>query len=101
MLYAIEAGGHYIGDIDISIDRLKHNAVLSLFIGDRSQWGKGYGTETVELVLDALFSLEGVDAVYATTVQAVNERAHRFWQKMRFVPHERNPDWTTYIRHTD
>ena len=55
-VYAIEVEGRYIGDIDIVIVPQERKAELCLFIGDRSQWGKGYGTETVELVLDASIS---------------------------------------------
>jgi len=62
-IYAIEAAGRYIGDIDITIVPEERQAELTLFIGEGCEWGQGCGTETVELVLDQLFGSEPVDTV--------------------------------------
>ncbi|HUW30287.1 MAG TPA: GNAT family protein [Planctomycetota bacterium] len=83
IVLAIEAGGRYVGDIDITTIQRERRAELSLFIGDRSAWGKGYGTETVELVLGELFAGEDVDAV-DIDVAPGNERSLRFWRKLGF-----------------
>lgn len=94
---AIEAEGRYIGDINIVIVPQERKAKLCLFIGDRSQWGKGYGTEVVELVLDALFSGEPVDTVQVEAA-ATNDRAFRFWKKLGFKEYSTDEKGTRYLR---
>jgi RimJ/RimL family protein N-acetyltransferase len=98
-VYAIEVGGRYIGDIDVTLVAGERRAQLTLFIGDRSEWSKGYGTETVQLVLDALFSDEPVDAV-AVDVSGVNDRAYRFWEKLGFREYLTDDEGTRYMRLT-
>lgn len=96
VLYAIEVDGRTIGDIDITIDSAEHRAELSVFIGDRSQWGKGYGTEAVELVLDALRVSEGVRTVVIGVPHA-NTRSHRLWRKLGFTAFDRDEKQTHYV----
>ena len=82
-VYAIEAGGRYIGDIDVTATVSERKAGLSLFIGDRSAWGKGYGTETVRLVLADLVSRDVADVV-EIDVAPGNRRSLAFWMKLGF-----------------
>ena len=96
IVLAIEAASRYIGDIDVTIIPRKRTAELSLFIGDRSQWGKGYGTETVELVLGELFAGGQIDAV-EVEVPPANTRSLRFWQKLGFLPLEQTRE-SRYLR---
>ncbi len=96
LLYAIEVQGRYIGDIDLTIDPKAHEAVLSVFIGERSQWDKGYGTESLQLLLNSLASDGRARVVLATTVAKCNPRAHHFWQKLGFQPQEEAGKATTY-----
>ncbi len=98
VLYAIEAEGTYIGDIDIVIIPKERKAEITLFIGDRTQWGKGYGRETVTLVLNDLFSLETVDTV-EIDVAAQNQRALRFWKKLGFREYRIDDRGTRYLRY--
>ena len=100
VLYAIDVDGQYIGDIDIEINN-KHTATLSIFIGDRSQWGKGYGTEAIALLLLELRRYEQVDMVLATNVADGNVRAHRLWRRLGFHVHEQSPRATTYVMTLD
>lgn len=83
MVYAIEASGRYIGDIDVTIVHPEKKAELSLFIGDRTQWNKGYGTESAELVINTLFAAGLVNKV-DVSVPEINNRAYKFWQKLGF-----------------
>jgi RimJ/RimL family protein N-acetyltransferase len=55
-LWAIHHNGDPIGTISARID--KHNSVadLGILIGDRSQWGKGFGLEAWTEVMQFLFS---------------------------------------------
>ena len=82
-LYAIEAAGEYIGDIDVHFVPRDRKAELTVFIGDRSQWGKGYGTESVRLVLDELASEPGVGRV-EVDVPPGNDRGFAFWTRLGF-----------------
>lgn len=42
----------YIGNVHLSeVDYQKSSAVFNIFIGDRTVWGKGYGTQATHLIL--------------------------------------------------
>jgi len=56
---------------------------LSMIIGDKSAWGKGYGTEAMNLLLDYAFGYLNFHRV-ALGVVASNERAIRFYEKAGF-----------------
>ena len=94
-LYAIEANGRYLGDIDVEFFPEAHKAEMTVFIGDRSEWGKGYGTETVRLVLAELSSDPRVDHV-EVDVPKGNERGLGFWTRLGFQEYatdERGSRW--------
>ena len=61
------------------------SAELGIFIGDKSLWDKGYGTEAVELMLRHAFDTLNLHRVFLR-VFASNERAQRSYQKAGFVP---------------
>jgi RimJ/RimL family protein N-acetyltransferase len=82
--YAIEVGGKYIGDIDYDIFPGERKAELTLFLGDRKSWGKGYGTEAASLIIEELFRDERVHVIEVDIVPG-NEKALRFWKKLGFV----------------
>lgn len=82
-VYAIVAGDAYIGDIDITVISAERKAELTLFIGSRAHWGKGYGTETVRLVTRELFDGAAVERI-DVHVAPGNERAYRFSRKAGF-----------------
>jgi diamine N-acetyltransferase len=56
---------------------------MTIIIGERSQWGKGYGTEAGRLLLDLAFNYLGLHRV-AIGVVGFNEAALRFWKKLGF-----------------
>ncbi len=56
---------------------------LSLIIGDRAAWRKGYGTEAMELLLDYAFGYLNFHRV-AIGVVGSNERALKFYEKVGF-----------------
>ncbi|MBN1945747.1 MAG: GNAT family N-acetyltransferase [Bradymonadales bacterium] len=56
---------------------------LTLIIGEREEWSKGYGTETMQLLLEHAFGCLGYHRV-SVGVVAFNERALRFYEKMGF-----------------
>ncbi len=56
---------------------------LSLIIGDRTAWRKGYGTEAMDLLLDYAFGYLNFHRV-AIGVVGSNERALKFYEKVGF-----------------
>lgn len=56
---------------------------LSIILGDKTCWAKGYGTEALDLLLDYAFGYLNFHRV-AVGVVASNERAIRFYEKAGF-----------------
>ena len=56
---------------------------LSIILGDKAAWGKGYGTEVIRLLLDYAFGYLNLHRV-AIGVVGSNERALRFYEKLGF-----------------
>jgi len=56
---------------------------VSVIIGEKEEWGKGYGTETIHLLLDYAFRHLNFHRV-AIGVVGFNERAIRFWERVGF-----------------
>jgi len=59
------------------------HAELGIYIGERSLWDKGYGTEAVHTLLDHLFQTGPLRAMYLNTY-ATNERARASYSKVGF-----------------
>lgn len=60
------------------------NAWLGLGLGDRNNWGKGYGTEAMQLTLNFVFNELNLHRVQLS-VFAYNKRAIALYQKLGFV----------------
>ena len=58
-------------------------ADLSIIIGDKFCWGKGYGRETILLLMDYAFGALALHRL-AIGVVGFNERALKFYEKMGF-----------------
>lgn len=56
---------------------------MTMIIGDKSEWGKGYGTETVALLMDYAFGYLNFHRI-SIGVVGFNARALEFWQKVGF-----------------
>jgi diamine N-acetyltransferase len=56
---------------------------LSIIIGEKTAWGKGYGNEAMELLLDYVFGYLNYHRV-AIGVVGTNERALRFYERIGF-----------------
>ena len=56
---------------------------LSIIIGEKEEWGKGCGTEAIDLLLDYAFGYLNFHRV-AVGVVGFNEAAFRFYEKMGF-----------------
>jgi len=58
-------------------------ADISIIIGEKDAWGKGYGTEAILLLLDYAFRCLNFHRV-AIGVVGFNKRAINFWKKIGF-----------------
>lgn len=70
----------------ISLDRIDwrdRNAMLGVFIGDKSLWGRGLGSEAIILLLDYAFNILGLLKV-SLHVLEYNKRAIRAYKKVGF-----------------
>ena len=83
--FAIEADGKFIGPCALfQFDPVAHTCALGITIGDKAYWGRGYGREAVNLLLEYAFQLQNIRRVYLT-VNGNNERAIRAYQACGFV----------------
>jgi RimJ/RimL family protein N-acetyltransferase len=67
------------------IDSINKEAELGIMIGDRSYWDKGYGTDTVNALVNYLFGEKDFQRIYLKTLES-NDRALRCFQKCGFTP---------------
>lgn len=67
----------------LRMDRAWLTTDVSVIIGEKTEWGKGYGTETIGLLLNYAFRHLKFHRV-AVGVVGFNERALRFWEKVGF-----------------
>jgi RimJ/RimL family protein N-acetyltransferase len=73
-----------IGDLGLAgIDWVHRNAYLGIAIGEREEWGKGYGSDAVKIILRFAFTELNLHRV-SLTVFDYNERAIRSYEKAGF-----------------
>lgn len=82
--FAVEVDDVYIGDIDYGIYPTEGKADLTVFLGDQSARGKGYGTEAVTLIMDEVFRDSRIEFIEVDVVPG-NDRALAFWKKLGFI----------------
>ena len=76
--------GKHIGNcMCYDIDLRGGEAELGIMIGDRDYWGKGYGTDSVDLLLRHIFTGTTIARVYLHTLDW-NHRARRSFAKAGF-----------------
>lgn len=56
---------------------------IDLAIGEKSLWGHGYGTQTIQLLTQLAFDL-GVDAVFGIDIADYNPRSRRAFEKVGY-----------------
>jgi RimJ/RimL family protein N-acetyltransferase len=82
---AVVADGRYVGEVvinELDPGNLSCNLRIAL-VGSRA-FGKGYGTEAIELVLDHVFGTTALHRV-SLDVHSFNERARHVYKKVGFV----------------
>ena len=83
--FAIEVDGIMIGQCALfNLHPVAHRMELGITIGDQNYWGKGYGSEAVQLLVDYGFCHHNLHRIFLE-VHARNERAIRAYQACGFV----------------
>jgi RimJ/RimL family protein N-acetyltransferase len=83
--FAIEVDKRFIGTCLLQdIDETSGHAELGITIGAKDCWGRGYGREAIQLLLDYAFRLANLRRVWLRT-HAANERAIRAYKAVGFV----------------
>jgi RimJ/RimL family protein N-acetyltransferase len=84
-IFAIEAeDGTHIGNIGLhDIQRENRRAVLGIVIGEKSYWGRGYGTDAIRAMLRWVFGYLNLNRV-TLNVFSYNRRAIRCYRKCGF-----------------
>ena len=85
MAIHLRAGGRLIGSSAFSqMDGDNGSALFHITIGEREEWGHGYGTEATRLMLDHAFGTLHLHRV-ALAVFEFNERAVRAYRRCGFT----------------
>lgn len=84
--YAIvDRKGKLIGSVRLwRVSEANRSAMLTIFIGEKSRWNQGCGTDALRLMLHQAFGPMGLNRV-ELHVFAFNERAVRSYEKAGFV----------------
>lgn len=72
-----------LGETDLEVSWMMRNAFVGIGIYDRADWGKGYGTEAMKLILRYAFAELNLNRV-TLTVFEYNPRAIRSYEKAGF-----------------
>ena len=81
-----------IGEVVLfELDRDHGSAELGIFIGEPDEWGKGYGTDALNAVVDFGFGELRLERIWLN-VWSENQRARRAYEKAGFV-------WEGTMRH--
>lgn len=76
--------GRFIGGCGIqNVNWLSRVATVGIMIGDKSYWGKGYGTEAMKLLVNFIFNDMNLNKVKLGTF-SFNERAIKSYKKCGF-----------------
>jgi diamine N-acetyltransferase len=83
----VKEGDHWqaIGNCGFhDVDWRNSNAEFGIFIGDKNYWGKGYGSEAIQLLLKVGFEVMNLHRIWLR-VKADNPRAVHSYEKIGFV----------------
>jgi RimJ/RimL family protein N-acetyltransferase len=76
-------GGQLLGNVALQRGFRVDAAELGLFIGEKGEWSKGYGTDAVRTMLGHAFGQLGFRRIYLHT-DIENQRAHRCFAQCGF-----------------
>lgn len=80
----IEDGKHIGNCVYYNVSEDSSKAELGIMIGEQDCWDKGYGTQSINLLLARIFSETSLNRVYLTTLDW-NTRAQKCFQKCEFA----------------
>ena len=83
-IFSIYLNDHHIGEAQLSIDESLGDAQLSVLIGDKSVWHKGYGTEAALALLEHSFTNLGMYRAWVD-IPEFNNNAINLFEKIGFV----------------
>jgi len=84
VVIALKRGDRVIGEAGLlRMFRPWRATDMTIIIGEKDAWGKGYGTETGHLLLDYAFKRLGFHRI-SIGVVGFNKRALRFWESLGF-----------------
>ena len=93
--FAIEVDGRYVGGCGlINLDHVHRRAEIGIFVGDKSIWGRGVGSEAMALVMGYGFDYLNLHRIFLR-VFAENTRAIHVYESLGFQ-HEgrfRDTEW--------
>jgi len=79
-----DAGWQMVGDVGLmNLDQRIRSAEIGIFIGDKPCWDKGYGTETLQLILDFGFGSVNLNRIYLRVFET-NPRGVHCYEKVGF-----------------
>jgi RimJ/RimL family protein N-acetyltransferase/precorrin-6B methylase 2 len=81
--WGIEADGRHIGNCALMPDESREIAGFGIIIGDKTQWGKGYGTAALREVLRIGFEEMGLQRIHLTALGG-NTRGLRCYENCGF-----------------
>jgi len=80
----VKKGDRVIGEAGLlRMFRPWRSTDMTIIIGEKDEWGKGYGTEVGHLLFDYAFGLLGFHRI-SIGVVGFNKRALRFWESLGF-----------------
>ncbi len=81
----INDSNKHIGNVGLgNIDYINRNAMLNIFIADKEMQGKGYGTETIRLILKFAFNRLNLHRIYLQTSERFTA-ALKMYEKIGFI----------------
>lgn len=90
--------GAFIGSTAVTdIDEVAQTSKFRIVIGDKENWGRGFGGEATALVAEEAFTNLGLVAI-RLEVFTHNERALRAYQRVGFVETGRHTEWVARVR---
>ena len=82
--YAIYVAQSFIGSVEFyNLNEPPRQAVLGILIGEKTLWGKGYGTVAVKLALELIFETRKFERVTLQTLDH-NARARSSFERAGF-----------------
>ena len=79
----LKENGEMIGNIGLWVEKKDNYAEFDIFIGNKKEWGKGYGTDATKTILDYGFKKLGLHHVYLS-VYSYNKKAIGLYEKLGF-----------------